>query len=193
MIRRRLGGLVSYTIVGNGSYRSWTLCRSTWTAVTAPERQLPLLNGICRSRTACAMVCQWSRRHMSQANERSRRYWRSVSPKLNLSHTLFPHFVTVLAHPLSRFIHLCKFLFPFLLPGSFLSSLPTLLSHTLKTSTTNNNRLVNRYYTWSSFPFLALSHQNSDCLYFVCMLLSFIAQVLLCNFIDTLQSVKSSF
>ena len=44
------------------------------TAVTVPpERQLPFQNGSYRSRTAYAMVCQWSRWHMPQAIKRSRR------------------------------------------------------------------------------------------------------------------------
>ena len=44
------------------------------TAVTVSERQLPFQNGTYRSRTAYAMVCQWSRWHMPQANKRSRPY-----------------------------------------------------------------------------------------------------------------------
>ena len=49
------------------------------TAVTVSERQLPFQNGTYRSRTAYAMVCQWSRWHMPQANKRSRPYWRRGS------------------------------------------------------------------------------------------------------------------
>ncbi|CAL8342371.1 unnamed protein product [Arctogadus glacialis] len=38
------------------------------TAVTVSERQLPFQNGSYRSRTAYAMVCQWSRRQLPFQN-----------------------------------------------------------------------------------------------------------------------------
>ena len=67
----------------NGSYRFRTVVtvperHMPWhyrfrTVVTVSERQLPFQNGSYRSRTAYAMVCQWSRWHMPQAIKRSRR------------------------------------------------------------------------------------------------------------------------
>ena len=62
----------------NGSYRFRTVVtvperHMPWhyrfrTVVTVSERQLPFQNGSYRSRTAYAMVCQWSRRQLPFQN-----------------------------------------------------------------------------------------------------------------------------